>query len=239
MLPSSLIASPPMSSNPSACLALRLEGPLQSWGFEDRFNRRKTGLLPTKSGLLGLCCAALGAARGSEREQEWLSRLNALQCLVIALPRHDAKDKPLMVRRMEDFHTVEHTRDADGGMKKYPILTHRTYLNDANFAAFLTGDPDTLQELAAALQDPVWGLGLGRKACIPSAPVFRGLHETEAAALAAILGDKPLTAFTRQSEAPSFTDGTDTVHDSPITFADPCQFAPRRVKLLRAGQSEA
>ena len=225
-----------MSTNPAACLVLRLEGPLQSWGFEDRFNRRKTGLLPTKSGILGLCCASLGAARGSDREQQWLPRLNALGCLVIALPRH-AKEKPLIVRRMEDFHTVQNTRTTDGKIKETHI-THRTYLNDASFAALLTGDRSALEELAAALQDPVWGVWLGRKACIPSAPVFNGFYENETIALAAILGDRPLSGFTRQREATSFENGTDTFQDSPITFADPRQFAPRRVKLWREGEPE-
>jgi CRISPR system Cascade subunit CasD len=225
-----------MSSNPTACLALRLEGPLQSWGFEDRFNRRKTGLLPTKSGILGLCCAALGAARGSEREQQWLRRLNELHCLVIALPRHP-KETDLIVRRMQDYHTVQNTRTADGKTKDTHI-THRTYLNDAGFAALLTGDASTLAELSAALQNPVWGVWLGRKTCIPSAPVFHSLHDTESAALAAIIGDKPLAGFTRQREATTFADGTDTIQDTPITFADPRQFAPRRVKLIRDGQPE-
>lgn len=225
-----------MSSSSTACLVLRLEGPLQSWGFEDRFNRRKTGMLPTKSGILGLCCAALGAARGSEREQHWLPLLNALHCLIIALPRH-AMDQPLVVRRMEDYHTVQNTRTADGKIKDTHI-THRTYLNDASFAVLLTGEEATLHKLASALQDPVWGIWLGRKACIPSAPVFHGLHDTEAAALAAVIGDKPLTTFTRQREAANFADGTDTFQDSPITFADPRQFAPRRVKLRRDGELE-
>ncbi len=225
-----------MSSNPAACLVLRLEGPLQSWGYEDRFNRRKTGLMPTKSGILGLCCAALGAARGSEREQEWLPRLNALDCLTIALPR-GVEQKPIPVRRMEDYHTVQDTRTADGNIKETHI-TQRTYLNDAGFVALLVGDKATLQELAVALKDPVWGVWLGRKACIPSAPVFHSLHENEAAALTAVIGEKPLSAFTRQREAKSFADGTDTFQDSPITFDDPRQFAPRRVNLRRKGEED-
>ncbi|CAN5545157.1 type I-E CRISPR-associated protein Cas5/CasD [soil metagenome] len=216
----------------SACLVLQLEGPLQSWGFEDRFNRRKTGLLPTKSGILGLCCAALGAGRGSERERVWLPRLNALECLIIAIPREDWS-----VRRMEDFHTVQNTRTADGKIKDTHI-THRTYLNDAGFAVLLSGAADVLAELTAATQDPVWGIWLGRKACIPSAPIFHSLHADEAAALAALLGDQPLSAFTRQRDAASFASGTDTFNDSPTTFADPRQFAPRRITLRRAGEPE-
>ena len=58
------------------------------------------------------------------------------------------------------------------------------------------------------------------------------------AALDALLGERPLTGFTRQREASSFGDGTDTVMDSPITFGKVRQFFPRRVKLWRAGEPE-
>ena len=211
---------------------MRLEGPLQSWGFEDRFNRRKTGSLPTKSALLGLCCAALGAGRGSEKEKAWLPRLNKLACLVIDSRESDARP----MRRMEDFHTVQNTRTADGKIKETHI-TRRTYLNDAAFAAIFSGDAATLNELNDALADPMWGVWLGRKACIPSAPVLAGVFESEDAALGQVLQGRPLTAFTHQREVHAFADGTDTFMDTPVTFADPREFTPRRVKLVRAGGS--
>ncbi len=213
-----------------AWLALRLQGPLQSWGFEDRFNRRKTGSLPTKSALLGLCCAALGAGRGSAQENEWLPRLNKLECLVIDTRESGQRT----MRRMEDFHTVQNTRTADGKTKETHI-TRRTYLNDAAFAALLSGDEATLNELKTALADPVWGVWLGRKACIPSAPVLVAVFATEGAALERVLKGRPLSAFTHQREAHSFADGTDSFMDAPLTFADPREFTPRRVKLVRPG----
>lgn len=222
-------------------LALMLEGPLQSWGFEDRFNRRKTGLLPTKSGLLGLCCAALGADHGSAEEKEWLGRLNDLRCLVIAVPRsypnrEDAR--PLTMRRMEDYHTVKETRSADGKVKDTAVLTHRTYLNDAAFAVVLSGNSETIRALGNALADPVWGVWLGRKACIPSAPIMRGIFDSEEAALQKLIAGRTIQDFTRQREAASFSDGTDTLMDEPISFGMVRQFAPRRVKLRRAGEPE-
>lgn len=222
-------------------LALRLEGPLQSWGFEDRFNRRKTGLLPTKSGLLGICCAALGVEKGTGDEKIWLGKLNDLRCLVIAVPRSDPRwdDAPVLtVRRMEDYHTVLGTRSADGKVKDTAVLTHRTYLNDASFAVVFSGDSETIRLLGDALADPVWGVWLGRKACIPASPILRGIFESEDAALNQLLGDRSLAEFTRQREAASFGEGTDTLMDSPITFGKVRQFAPRRVKLLRAGEPE-
>lgn len=223
-------------------LALRLEGPLQSWGFEDRFNRRKTGLLPTKSGLIGICCAALGVGKGTEDEKTWLAKLNDLRCLVIAVPRMDPHwdDAPaLTVRRMEDYHTVLGTRSAEGKVKDTAVLTQRTYLNDASFAVVFSGESKTIRPLADALADPVWGVWLGRKACIPASPILRGIFESEYAALNELLGNRSLAEFTRQREAASFGAGTDTLMDSPITFGPMRQFAPRRVKLLRAGEPEA
>ena len=45
-------------------MALLLDGPMQSWGFGSQFERRSTGLTPSKSGVAGLLCAALGLVKG-------------------------------------------------------------------------------------------------------------------------------------------------------------------------------
>jgi len=59
----------------TASLALLLDGPLQSWGLASRFQRRTTGLYPTKSGVIGLLSAAMGLAKGSPEEAEWLPKV--------------------------------------------------------------------------------------------------------------------------------------------------------------------
>jgi len=87
-------------------LAIRLEGALQSWGFDSQYNRRNTGLMPTKSAIAGMCCAALGLSRGSEEEQAFLTEFKKLKMIAIAIPRVDHKEKKLQVRRMQDYHTV-------------------------------------------------------------------------------------------------------------------------------------
>jgi len=51
-------------SNPY--LLLWFEAPLQSWGSDSKFGRRDTQTFPTKSGVLGLVCSALGAG-GEQR----------------------------------------------------------------------------------------------------------------------------------------------------------------------------
>ncbi|MBF6357022.1 type I-E CRISPR-associated protein Cas5/CasD [Nocardia higoensis] len=47
----------------TSVLLLRLAGPLQSWGSRSRFAHRDTDLRPTKSGVIGLCAAAMGLDR--------------------------------------------------------------------------------------------------------------------------------------------------------------------------------
>jgi CRISPR system Cascade subunit CasD len=44
-------------------LLMRLAGPMQSWGTRSRFGNRDTGLEPSRSGVVGLLCAALGLPR--------------------------------------------------------------------------------------------------------------------------------------------------------------------------------
>lgn len=54
-----------------ATLLLRLAAPLQAWGADSKFETRKTGREPTKSGVIGLLAAALGLRR-DEREGQLL-----------------------------------------------------------------------------------------------------------------------------------------------------------------------
>ena len=44
-------------------LLLRLAAPMQAWGSDSRFEVRRTGREPTKSGVIGLLAAALGRSR--------------------------------------------------------------------------------------------------------------------------------------------------------------------------------
>ena len=98
-------------------LALHLEGPLQSWGFDSQYNRRNTGLMPTKSAIAGMCCAALGLPRGSDEERNFLEFFVTLRMTAIAIPKKGEKNE-LPVRRLQDFHTVQNTRRASGAINK-------------------------------------------------------------------------------------------------------------------------
>lgn len=223
----------------TAYLALLLDGPLQSWGFSSRFQRRTTELYPSKSAVIGLISAAMGLAKGSDEESRALPELARLRMTTITLPRwiRGGNGHPLPIRRLEDFHTVLDTRRASGSMNRDAVITRRQYLNDARFGVILAGDRSLLEKMAASLKDPVWGIWLGRKNCIPAEPILRGLLGTRGEAERALVGDAPVDRFTRMEEVENFDSGTDTYNDQPVSFgrsdssAEGRAFTARRIKL--------
>lgn len=148
-------------------LFLRLEGPLQAWGDqESKFVVRRTAAAPTKSGVIGLLCAALGIDR-TRAAGDTLTRLNTLRMGV----RTDRAGV-----RWWDYYTVGaglpmRIAEAEGKTKPGAMLTRREYLCDASFLVAMQGDAELIGELAGALSTPRWPYFLGRKSCPPSRPV--------------------------------------------------------------------
>jgi CRISPR system Cascade subunit CasD len=142
------------------------------------------------------------------------------------------------VLRLEDYHTVLATRRASGTLDKDAVVTRRQYLLDARFGVILAGDRSVLERAAAALQNPVWGVWLGRKSCIPAEPVYRGLFDTELQAQHELLSDGSIESFTTVTEVKDFAEGTDSISDEPVSFGDASssgpdkrQFAVRRIAV--------
>ena len=223
-----------MSDN--AYLALLLDAPLQSWGFESRFQRRTSGLHPTKSGIIGLICAAIGLAKGSADEHALLPELAKLKMSSIAIPRHTQPNRASpTVLRIEDYHTVLDTRRASGMLNKDAVVTRRQYLADARFGIVLAGDRGVLERVAGALRNPVWGVWFGRKSCIPAEPIYRGLFDAELGAHRELISERPIEEFTTVIEASDFADGTDSIRDQPVCFGDASTSGPdhRRYSVRR------
>jgi CRISPR system Cascade subunit CasD len=231
-----------MSAN---TLFLRLEGPLQSWGDQQsKFVIRRSGEAPTKSGVIGMLCAALGVSR-VEAAQGWLSKLAALRMGVRI-------DQPGI--RWWDYHTVGAgmpMRTAEGRSKPGALLTRREYLCDASFLVALQGEPDLIAKLEAAMRAPQWVLYLGRKCCPPSRPVLEHpaaefpdvLSALESVPWRPRLKDDPLPEAldclldweptAARAEAP---DDALVWYDVPVSF-DPPSHQPRFVirRELRVG----
>lgn len=148
-------------------LFLRLEGPLQAWGDTSKFVIRRTMEAPTKSGVLGLICCAIGLTRQEARKH--LPELNRL-AMGVRIDRRGT--------RWWDYHTVGAgigMTTAGGGEKtgaQGTLITRREYLADASFLVALQGDADLIQKISNALASPKWPIYLGRKSCTPSVPIL-------------------------------------------------------------------
>lgn len=174
-------------------LLIRLDGPLQSWGVTSRYARRDSLDHPSKSGVVGICAAALGRPRDAS-----IADLAALRFGVLVVDPG---------RSLDDYHTVSNvvranraqrvdvspphlvgrrtahqvaragalpsSADTSGGLKSTE-LTHRRYIADAAFVAGLAGDEHLLGQVLAALMAPRFMGGLGRASCLPAAPLWFG-----------------------------------------------------------------
>ena len=138
-------------------LLLRMSAPLQEWGYESKFETRRTSREPTKSGVIGLLASALGRSR-----DESVQDLNELSFGV----RVDHEGELL-----HDYHTVKLNES-----KTY--VTHRYYLSDAVFLVGLESDnEELLQKLNNAVLSPAFPLFLGRRSCPPTLPLSLGIRE--------------------------------------------------------------
>jgi CRISPR system Cascade subunit CasD len=139
-------------------LLIPLVGPMQSWGTRSRFQERDTERDPSKSGVIGLLCAAMGRDRSAP-----LDDLMALKMAVRA-------DREGYLRK--DFQTALNVITADGKVSKDAQVSRRFYLSDAAFLVGLAGDGSLLDGIHNALANPVWPLFLGRKSYVPSLPLY-------------------------------------------------------------------
>jgi CRISPR system Cascade subunit CasD len=94
-------------------LLLRLQAPMQSWGISSHFTSRDTTREPTKSGVIGLICAAMGRPRDTD-----ISDLAGLK-MGVRVDREGILQK--------DFHVAQNILQATGGKKpktqKFLIVT--------------------------------------------------------------------------------------------------------------------
>ncbi len=225
----------------NAYLLLWLEAPLQSWGADSRFGRRGTLDFPTKSGLLGLLCCALGA--GGE-QKELLKEMASLRQTVFSFRR--SKEREVLLR---DFQMVGSGyndqspwenllipkkcdgKAAVGGGSK---ITYRFYLQDAAFAAIMEVPLSKVALFADALANPCWDIYLGRKCCAPTEFIYQGSFATESSAIdraMEVAQEKKLVEDFRVLDGEH--DGESIVlNDVPIQFGENKIYRERRVTII-------
>lgn len=228
-----------MSAN--ACLALLLDGPMQSWGYASRFERRTTALHPTRSALLGMIAAALGVDKCAPDEVTQIRRFECLRLTTVRFGKRDQRGGDIPIQRLEDYHTVTGIRRASGKVDEdATVQTYRHYLLDARFGVLIEGPLALLEELAAALRNPRWGVWLGRKCCLPASPVLAAPPGDPAGAWHQLLlragysGNEAVEQFDRVIEVIASEPGADMMEDTPIGFGRPIgeRHAPRWIRRL-------
>jgi CRISPR system Cascade subunit CasD len=211
---------------------------MQSWGSRSRFSERDTEREPTKSGVIGLICAALGRPREAA-----LDDLAALRLGVRA-------DREGIV--MRDYQTALDVRKSDPKAPFGTVVSNRYYLADAAFLVGLEGtEVALLERIQGALAEPCWPIFLGRKAFVPGEPVQlhdglrRGLGLEEALRVFPRIAPQQRGA----EDAPvrtvievAFAEEGEARQDVPVSFvADARRFALRKVRtcLVPLGEDGA
>jgi CRISPR system Cascade subunit CasD len=236
-------------------LLLWLEAPLQSWGHDSKFGRRDTLNFPTKSGILGLICSALGA--GGE-QTELLADFAPLKQTVISFVRAEKTVSDTLIKRereplLRDFHMVgsgyddkdpwasllipktsEGKKAVGGGAK----MTYRYYLQDAAFAVLLEVPEARADTMIEALKNPTWDVYLGRKNCVPTDFIYREqfINENEGIEAALeiakqknLLEDFRVLSGEHEGELL-------TLMDVPIQFGEYKLYRDRQVTVIPATQ---
>jgi CRISPR system Cascade subunit CasD len=208
-------------------LLIQIAGPMQSWGFRSRFDNRDTGLEPTRSGVIGLLCAAQGLGRNSD-----LREFENFQMGV----RVDSPGRVAI-----DYQTAQPVwRGSDS-----TTVSERYYLSDARFLVGLQSDDNKwLRRLENSLRNPVWPLFLGRKSFVPSLPLYLEPSSLREGELEEVLRNEPwrwLTSKEKQAVEKSpprlrLTIETDVPREGVATNDSPRDFSRRRygIRYLRS-----
>ncbi|MGN0918261.1 MAG: type I-E CRISPR-associated protein Cas5/CasD [Oxalobacter sp.] len=226
-----------------------LEGPLQSWGADSKFNRRETLPFPSKSAVFGIILASLGA-RGDQKS--WLSQNVHGDFLVFAYTPEVAGQ--VTVPQLRDFQMVGSGYDIDDAWQREMVpktsdrkmavgggtkMTYRYYLQDACFAVLVALDDAVAESVADALSNPVYTISLGRKCCAPSEFIYQGVFDTVDE------GKKHAMALSRQKGKKlafeclqgAFPDEGEviSVNDVPVAFGLHKQYTQRNVTVIGYG----
>lgn len=206
-------------------LLFRLQAPMQAWGVQSYFGVRDTARFPTRSGMIGLLCAALGLPREAD-----LAEFEPLRFGVRV-------DRPGVM--MRDFQAAQDIYLSEGKTTSNAVIGNRYYLADAVFLAGVESENlDQLTRYQSALKNPKWLLYLGRRAFPLSKPVWLKEGLQEQVSLEQALRDFPFLLSEKvQSELDQLQlvletqTGPIVQRDRPISFEER-NFVQRRLQVF-------
>ena len=211
---------------------------------------------PTRSGILGLICCALGA--GGE-QRELLAEFSPLGQTVLSFVRTKEREGEVHILDSEpllcDFQMVGNGYDDrdpwenllvpkknDGGKPAVvggAKMIYRYYLQDAAFAVVLEMPKSKSSLIAEAMQNPEWDLYLGRKNCVPTDLIYRGIFAKEPDAIQKALeigsekNRRENFRVVTVSESEDFSEGELLVlNDAPVQFGSIKRYHSRQVRVI-------
>lgn len=215
-------------------LHLRLRAPLAAFGGEAIDARGVTRDFPGQSMLTGLIANALGWHRRLREEHQRLQSRIVYGAVWEPVRRRRSRTETVL-SRMTDYQTVQLAKEdrawttrgtpaqRDGGPNTY-VGAHqrwRDYHADLRMSVVLRLDPvdeqPTLDDLEAAFVRPSRPIFIGRKSCLPAAPIFGGWVNADTAP-AALRSVVPAGAGTLRALWPE-SDGTANA-DRTVYLAD-------------------
>lgn len=166
----------------SKYILLRMRAPLQSWGGESfSYKYRGTIRHPTLSGVLGLICCALGV--NTSKNKAFLGELvNNISMDVFCYKQG---------KILKDYQTAgtghKDLRKIPTNCFSKPVeakvrgnIYHKEYLQSSDFCVILEVKSEELaNKISLGLREPKWMPSLGRKACIPTTPIFVGMRDSK------------------------------------------------------------
>ena len=194
-------------------LILRLEAPLMAFGGETIDNYGVIRRFPSASMLTGLLANALGWRRTQSQDHQELQDRLVFAARIDREPAGGVRLTDYQTVQLGDSvdlfvqgggwvvgWTTRGTPDrragalGTAGSGPFTHLRYRDYWADMRVTVALRLEPEdgspTLDELASALQEPARPLFIGRKPCLPSAPLFVDFKD-ENTALAALMSSEP------------------------------------------------
>lgn len=121
-------------------------------------------------------------------------------------------------------------------------MTYRYYLQDMAFAVVLEAPSQWAEDAVQALQAPVWDLYLGRKNCVPSEFIYRGIFDS---AEEALLAGRQLAESEEKERALAFRvrqgehEGEVlSLNDVPLQLGEHKLYRDRRVTVQQPSAAE-
>ena len=180
-------------------LVLRFDAPLISFGAPMVDQNGVVQQMPALSMLTGLLGNALGLTHGEhrrlERLQERIRFASRTDCAGEAISDYQIVDlgQPWMDARANGWTTRGRLTTRGGASSEGLHIRYRHYRANSVHTVVVELDPPgeepTLDQVAAALQEPARPLFIGRRTCLPATPIF--LTFVEAPSLLAVLSRTP------------------------------------------------